>query len=185
MRSFLLGLSFVAVACSSSEPSPTPAVDAETDVVDAPSDMGPSDPCSGKACPGGTACDPLDGVCKKAKDPQIGGPCGDAGACTGAGKTCITDPAFADGYCTVTPCSADVPCPTGSTCAKLGAVTGCFEQCTIDGECRGGIDYKCTDVQQFYIGGGSRKVCYLTSIPCASEVDCPTPLKCGTDKVCK
>ncbi|MGZ3420904.1 MAG: hypothetical protein ACXVEE_23710 [Polyangiales bacterium] len=182
---FLLALPLVIVGCSSSEPTPADTTDAETDVADAPVDTGPTDPCKDKKCPGGVICDPLDGVCKKINDLEIGGACGDAGACTGTGKTCISDPAFVDGYCTITPCSADAPCPKGSTCAKLGTVTGCFKQCAIDGDCRGGIDYKCRDIQQFYVGGGSRKVCYLVAIPCAADTDCPTPLTCGTDKLCK
>jgi hypothetical protein len=182
----IVALLFVLLsACSSSDPAPAPPADAETDAGDAPVDMGPTDPCKDQACAGGTTCDPLDGVCKKAKDPQIGGACTDATGCTGAGKKCVTDAAFAEGYCTLQPCSESAPCPTGATCAKLGAITACWKQCEIDGECRGGIDYKCTDVQQFYVSGGSRKVCYLPSIPCSGDADCPTPQHCTTASVCK
>jgi hypothetical protein len=186
MRFLSLAIVLLATACGTSDPAPVQAaVDAGEDVVvDAVSDGAPLDKCATVKCGAPKVCDKVDGVCKNVRFSKLGEACGgDAGACTGpVGATCLGE--FPDGYCSIMPCSVDNPCPIGAVCAKLGGKQACFESCTIDGDCRGGVDYKCQDINDLVISGGLRRVCYLPAIPCTTNADCPKPLLCNDGKSC-
>jgi hypothetical protein len=179
-------LPLVLLGCSSTE-TPTPTTATDTGVVeDVAVDTAPVDKCATAKCAGGTVCDPLDGACKPPKFAKLGQPCGgDAGpTCSGVtGATCLEGD-YLDGYCTVTPCSADAPCPLGSSCAKVSGKPSCFVHCKIDADCRGGTDYKCQDVGSLLVAGGSRRVCTLIAFPCTTNAECPTPLECKDGKNC-
>lgn len=185
MRALLLSAALSLVACGSDEAkTPAAATDAGADVVDAPGDTGPVNKCATVKCASPKVCDPVDGVCKPGLFPRLGQSCGAGGAaCTGLpGATCFED--FPDGYCSVTPCSVDNPCPVGGICARVGGKQACFLACEIDGECRGGVDYKCQDFSTLVVSGGRRRGCYLPAFPCTKKEDCPTGLLCNDGKSC-
>ena len=186
MRLLPLVLFTLLAACGTSEPAPVQsATDAADDTTDAGSDTAPVDKCATVKCGAPKVCDKVDGVCKGVRFTRLGEACGgDAGVCTGpAGATCLAGD-FPDGYCSIVPCGVDNPCPIGAVCAKLGGKQACFAACDIDGECRGGVEYKCQDINQLVISGGRRKVCYLPAIPCTTTDECPKPLTCKDGKNC-
>ncbi len=179
----LLALLLVACGSTESTPAPAPADTAADAVDDAPADTGPVNKCATVKCAAPLICDPLDGACKGVRFTKLGQSC-TAATCTGvAGATCLEGD-FPDGYCSVEPCSADKPCPMGAVCAKLGGKQACWATCTIDGDCRGGIEYKCQDLNNLVISGGARRACYLPAFACTSNADCPKPLLCNDGKTC-
>lgn len=186
LLALVIGLTTTLIACGGSDPAPvqTP-VDSGDDVADVSVDSAPSDKCATVKCGAPKVCDKLDGVCKNVRFSKLGEQCGgDAGVCSGSpGATCL-EGEFPDGYCSIMPCSVDNPCPIGAVCAKLGGKQACYASCNIDGDCRGGVEYKCQDINNLVISGGLRRVCYLPAIPCATSADCPKPLLCNDGKSC-
>lgn len=160
--------------------APSPAAADMTMIAAAPDLSGPGS-CAAIRCIAPLVCDPLDGNCKPDnKDVNVGGPCTMSGvdpACgTNAMALCNNQAAdgFPGGYCSSEACAmANMLCPIGSSCAHLGGEGGaCYKNCTTDSDCRMG--YKCQDVQNLFVSGGSMKVCYLPDFPCNVNADCPT-----------
>lgn len=173
------------VGCSSSESTPQTPADAGDETIDVAIDTAPVDKCATMMCGAPGVCDKLDGRCKAARFPKLGQPCGGAaGACSGPpGATCL-EGAFPDGYCSIMPCGVDDPCPVGAICANIGGKQACFATCNIDGDCRGGVEYKCHDLSQLIVSGGARKACYPTVIACKTDADCPKPFTCKDGMAC-
>jgi hypothetical protein len=181
MRALLLGV--VLLGCSSDPETPAPATDAGADVAEAAVDTGPVSKCATVRCDSTTVCDPLDGACKPAKFAKLGAACTSA-TCTGAKNATCLEGDYPDGYCSVTPCDVANPCPLASSCVKVSGKQVCLQHCGIDADCRGGIEYKCQDVSSLLVAGGSRSVCYLPAFSCATDAECPAPLKCNDGKTC-
>ncbi|MBI5532148.1 MAG: hypothetical protein HY898_05515 [Deltaproteobacteria bacterium] len=133
--------------------------------------------CTGEAL----VCDPADSQCKPdGTTTDIGAPCSTSGAdpaCgTDANATCNdqTQDGFPGGYCSVEPCTTLKLCPMGSSCAHLGAESmACFKNCSNDADCRG-PDYVCQDATGLWVSGASHSVCYLKTLACNKDLDCPT-----------
>ena len=108
---------------------------------------------------------------------------------SGADPACGTDPSatcdndvidgYPGGYCSYEPCSVVALCPLGSSCGKLGGENpACFKDCTTDADCvRTPADtpaYKCQPMDQLYVSGAARRVCYVPVMACGKSADCPT-----------
>jgi hypothetical protein len=86
------------------------------------------------------------------------------------------DDGFPGGYCTVEPCSEALPCPAGSTCARLGGEDpACYKDCASDADCRGPA-YRCQGIEPLGVGGAAHPVCYLAAFDCRRDKDCPAAL---------
>jgi hypothetical protein len=181
MRSLLFAL--LVLGCSSKDDPPATVADTGQEAAVDAADAAPTDKCATVKCAAPKICDKVDGVCKNVRFTKLGEAC-TAATCTGvAGATCL-EGEFPDGYCSIMPCSVDNPCPIGAVCAKVGGKQACFAACMIDGDCRGGVEYKCQDLNNLVVSGGLRRACYLPSIPCAADTDCPKPLVCPDGKTC-
>ena len=163
------GLSLLGVAavlgCGSSKGDATAVPDAAT---------------AAPSCGAGMVTDPADGKCKPdGTTTHVGVRCATTGtdpACgTHLSSTCNDEAndSFPGGYCSFEPCSQNVLCPRGSTCAGLaGEKPACFSICSKDVDCRT-PDYRCWDVAGFFVSGASHKVCYLAAWPCTKDLECP------------
>ncbi|MCA9541426.1 MAG: hypothetical protein KC620_21160, partial [Myxococcales bacterium] len=83
---------------------------------------------------------------------------------------CLSEPGYPGGYCAITGCGPDAPCPNGTTCVDRDEGPICAAACT-DQDCRAG--YACVDAN-------GAPVC-LPGAPGAGRVD---GLPCSRDDQC-
>lgn len=123
----------------------------------------------------------------------VGGACATGADCAGSTSSCVPETGangptgFTGGYCTIFDCSAQNPCPSGSTCYQVASDggTACLANCTQRSHCRGS-DYAC------HQPGACLPACTATSCgngqvcgPDGLCVSAPcTPTSCGNGLVC-
>jgi hypothetical protein len=133
---------------------------------------------SGLECGAGT--EEVDGECVaidggNASEPAllpVGAACTANDEC--ATGTCTETDTLPGGYCTILGCSADNPCPVGSTCyASPAGVRLCMAFCEGDVDCREGDDYNC---QPLYTNGIS-----ICAPSCTITGACSSGTRCNED----
>jgi hypothetical protein len=76
----------------------------------------------------------------------VGDACATISDCAGGQRgTCLNDDQWTGGYCLISGCDAQNPCPAGSHCGFIDPATGqgaCVKDCTTDAQCRG-AGYAC------------------------------------------
>jgi len=128
----------------------------------------------GLTCGEGTA--EMDGECvavpgTPAKGP-VGAACDDPTDCqTGS---CVMTDTLPGGYCSILGCSADNPCPVGSTCYTTSdGVSLCMAFCEGDVDCRGDGDYACQPLYTSALG--------ICAPSCTITEECSSSTRCNED----
>lgn len=90
---------------------------------------------------GATVCAPVGGGMG-----AIGDACANTTSCAGGqAGSCLLDEQWTGGYCLISGCDAQNPCPSGSHCGYVDPATSkgaCVKDCAMDSDCRG-VGYAC------------------------------------------
>lgn len=111
------------------------------------------------------------------KEGMTGEGCSGPQDCAGD-ATCLTS--FASGYCAVLGCSAEMPCPDGTSCVLVNGQPACLKACQSDEDCKvaGDLPRRCANLKSAITPGEKVKVCasgtYGAKIgdQCLSDMEC-------------